>query len=87
MRFIGVIFALAVATSAQGMSPAPFHEPDGMFTQVRKARWVAWPRAKCWDPNQKVINGICVFDAPLFPPPSTSVLHGGTEFALSTMGR
>lgn len=68
IRFIGVIFALAVATSAQGMSPVPLHEPDGMFTQVRKARWVAWPRAKCWDPNQKVINGICVFDAPPVPP-------------------
>ena len=30
-------FALAVATSAQAMSPAPLHQPDGMTTQVREA--------------------------------------------------
>ena len=30
-------FALAVATSAQAMSPAPLHQPDGMITQVREA--------------------------------------------------
>ena len=28
-------FALAVATSAQAMSPAPLTQPDGMITQVR----------------------------------------------------
>jgi hypothetical protein len=27
-------FALAVATSAQAMSPAPLHQADGMITQV-----------------------------------------------------
>ena len=27
-------FALAVATSAQAMSPAPLHQPDGMITKV-----------------------------------------------------
>ena len=27
-------FALAVATSAKAMSPAPLHQPDGMITQV-----------------------------------------------------
>ena len=32
-------FALAVATSAQAMSPAPLDQPDGMITQVREA----WP--------------------------------------------
>ena len=30
-------FALAVATSAEAMSPAPLHQPDGMITQVRHA--------------------------------------------------
>ena len=30
-------FALAVATSAQAMSPVPLHQPDGMITQVREA--------------------------------------------------
>ena len=36
IRFVAVAFALAVATSAQAMSPAPFHQPDGMITQVRQ---------------------------------------------------
>ena len=27
--------ALAVTTSADAMSPAPLHQPDGMITQVR----------------------------------------------------
>ena len=27
-------FALALATSAQAMSPVPLHQPDGMITQV-----------------------------------------------------
>ena len=27
-------FALAVATSAQAMTPAPIPQPDGMITQV-----------------------------------------------------
>ena len=29
--------ALAVTTSAEAMSPAPLHQPDGMITQVREA--------------------------------------------------
>ena len=37
IRLIGVAFVLAVATSAQAMSPAPLHQPDGMVTQVREA--------------------------------------------------
>ena len=35
-RFIAVAFALAVASSAQAMSPAPLHQPDGVITQVRQ---------------------------------------------------
>ena len=50
IRFIAVIFALAVATSAQAMSPAPLHQPNGMITQVRQA---------C-GPGQVQIKGICV---------------------------
>jgi hypothetical protein len=34
-------FALAVATSAEAMSPAPLHQSDSMITQVRKARQAA----------------------------------------------
>ena len=64
---ISVAFALAVATSAEAMSPAPLHELDSVITKVRKARqaprWVTWPQAKCWDPNQVVINGHCEFYA------------------------
>ena len=61
---INVAFALAVATSAEAMSPAPLREPDAMITQVRKARQ---PR-NCWDPNQVRVNGLCEFDAPAVPP-------------------
>jgi hypothetical protein len=36
LRLIAVAgFALAVATSAQAMTPAPIPQPDGMITQVR----------------------------------------------------
>ena len=45
--------ALAVATSAQAMSPAPLHQPDGMITQV----------GTC-GPNQVRIAGLCMFSAP-----------------------
>ena len=36
-RFIAVVFVLAVATSAQAMSPAPLHQADDIVTQVRQA--------------------------------------------------
>ena len=36
IRLIAVGFALAVATSAQAMSPVPLHKADGMITQVRQ---------------------------------------------------
>jgi hypothetical protein len=51
IRFLAVIFALAMATSAEAISPAPLH-PDSMITQVRQAR-------QCDDPNQIRVNGIC----------------------------
>ena len=37
IRLFIVVFALAVATSAQAMSPAPLNQPDSMVTQVREA--------------------------------------------------
>jgi hypothetical protein len=37
IRFSAVIFALAVATSAQATPLAPLHQPDSMITQVREA--------------------------------------------------
>jgi hypothetical protein len=50
IRLIAVIFASVVATSAQAMSPAPLHQPDGMITQVREG---------C-GPFRVRINGVCV---------------------------
>ena len=51
IRFIAVAFALAVATSAQAMSPAPLHQPDaGTIMQVREACGAGRVR----------INGVCV---------------------------
>ena len=56
-------FALAVATSAQAMSPVPLHQSDGMITQVRAAcgagrvriNGVAWPEP----PNAKSADARC----------------------------
>ena len=50
IRFVAVIFALAVATSAQAMSPAPLHQANGMTTQV--AFWCG--------PFRTRVNGVCV---------------------------
>ena len=38
IRLVAVAIVLAVATSAQAMSPAPLHQPDGMTTHARQAR-------------------------------------------------
>ena len=37
IRFTAVAFVLAVATSAQAISPAPLHQPDAMTTQAGQA--------------------------------------------------
>ena len=51
IRLIAVVaVALAVATSAQAMSPAPLHQPDGMTTQV------AW----LCGPGMTRVNGVCI---------------------------
>jgi hypothetical protein len=50
IRLIAVAFALALATSAQGMPLAPLHQPDGMMAQVR---------AGC-GPGRTLVNGVCV---------------------------
>jgi hypothetical protein len=44
------VFALALATSAQAMSLAPFHQADGMVTQVRELCGAGYQR----------IRGVCV---------------------------
>jgi hypothetical protein len=51
IRLIAVAaFALAVATSAQALTPAPVHQPDGMITQVREACGA----------GMHMVNGVCV---------------------------
>jgi hypothetical protein len=47
---ISVAFALAVATSAEAMSPAPLQQPDGLTTRV--AFWCG--------PFRTRVNGVCV---------------------------
>ncbi len=49
-RLVAFAFALAVGTSAQAMSLAPLHRPDGMITQVREACGAGRVR----------VNGVCV---------------------------
>jgi hypothetical protein len=43
-------FVVALATSAQAITPAPLPQPDGMFTQVRFA---------C-GPGRTRVGGVCV---------------------------
>jgi hypothetical protein len=43
-------FVVALATSAQAITPAPLPQPDGMFTQVRLA---------C-GPGRTRVGGVCV---------------------------
>ena len=51
IKFIVVAgFAISVAASAQAMTPAPIHQPNGMITQVALACGVGRTR----------VNGVCV---------------------------
>src|SRR3974390_1321225 len=51
IRLIAVAaFALAVATSAQALTLAPLHQPDGTITQVREACGA----------GMHMVNGVCV---------------------------
>ena len=49
LRLIAIAFALAVATSAQAMSPVPLHQQDSMIRQVREACGA----------GMHMVNGIC----------------------------
>ena len=53
IRLIAVVFAMAVATSAQAMLPAPLHQPDNMITQVREGCGA----------GMHMINGRCAMSA------------------------
>ena len=51
IRLIAVAgFVLAIATSVQGMTPAPIPQPDGMVTPIA---------AGC-GPGRTMVNGVCV---------------------------
>ena len=72
IRLVAGAFVLAVATSAQAMSPAPLHQPDGMTMQVqaRVARQV--PPWCDYTPGQVRVygcprcgrDGICMYVVP-----------------------
>jgi len=50
VRLIGIVFALAVSTSAQAMSLAPLHQQDNVIAQVREGCGA----------GMHMINGRCV---------------------------
>src|SRR6188508_295125 len=79
IRLIAVAFALAVATCAQAMSPAPLHQPDGMITPVRTACGAGRVR----------VNGVCVARTTNAKSAATSagVWHIVKAFAFSTTER
>ena len=79
IRLLISVAALAVATSAEAMSPTPLHEPDSMITQIRKAR-------NCWDPNQVRVNGLCEFDAPYVPPSKHKCIAWNEGFCIEYYG-
>ena len=49
VRLIGIVFALAVSTSAQAMSLAPLHQRDNMIAQIRQACGA----------GMHMVNGVC----------------------------
>ena len=71
IRLVAVAIVLAVATSAQAMSPAPLHQPDGMTTQARQARqqlppcaWNVPGQVRIWGCPRCGVNGICMLRVP-----------------------
>ena len=62
---ISLAFALAVATSAEAMSPEPLHEPDAMITQITDK--------PCNVPGQVRINGICMLRSTPDPVPQPPI--------------
>ena len=68
IRVIAAVFALAIATSAQAMSPVPLHQPDGMTTQARQARQLPpcyWPgQVRKWGYPRCGADGICMLVVP-----------------------
>ena len=89
IRLIAIAgFALVVATSAEALSPAPLHQSEGMITQIRQARQVRQARQarQCEDPNQIVINGICMFWAEHVPPARHRCVEWNEGFCVEYYG-
>ena len=73
LRLIAVVgFALSIATSAQGMTPAPLPQPDDMVTQIAvgcgpgrtRVKVFAWhepPSARRAEPSAGVCDGRLAF--------------------------
>jgi hypothetical protein len=61
IKLVAVAFELAVATSAQAMSPAPLQQPDDMVTQIREACGAGRVRIGA---GRVRINGVCVARTP-----------------------
>jgi hypothetical protein len=51
MKFIAVAFALAVASSAQAMPPAPLQQSEEIVIKVREA---------CGPGMRRTANGVCI---------------------------
>ena len=65
IRLVAVAFVLAVATSAQAMSPAPLHQQDGMTTQARQLPPCYAPgQVRKWGCPRCGANGICMLRVP-----------------------
>ena len=58
---ISVAFALAVATSAEAMSPAPLHEPDARVTHIADGQPCDLKnQVRIWGCPRCGANGICM---------------------------
>ena len=58
---ISVAFALAVATSAEAMSPAPLHEPDARITHITDGQPCDLKnQVRIWRCPRCGANGICM---------------------------
>src|SRR4029079_6950075 len=86
IRLIAIAgFALVVATSAETWSPAQLHQSEGMITQIRQVRQARQAR-QCEDPNQVVINGICMFWAEHVPPARHRCVEWNEGFCVECYG-
>ena len=67
---ISVAFALAVATSAQAMSPVPLHEPDAGVTHIADGQPCDLKnQVRIWGCPRCGSNGICMLRATSHPVP------------------